>query len=397
MHTSNGRTRTPPPITVVGGGIAGLVASIACAEAGARNVQLLEAHARLGGAARSSEPPWVANLGPHALYTTTGLWEWLQAKELLPPVVTPSATQGRFRWQGRRRAVPPVPWRIPAVRDRLASAPVDESFRAWAARHFTADVVTALCGVAGVLTFDHDPGRLAAAFVAEKFLRIVMHVRPVARYVVGGWSNLVASLERGARERGVAIRTGERVDTLPEDGPVIVAAGGTGAARLLGDQALQPRGTRTALLDIGMRHGRNDPSAVVDLDRGGFATRVTSVDPTMAPRGCELVQLLVGVEEHADLAQGVAELESLLDDTFRGWRERELWRRRSIVEHRSGAVDLPGQTWRDRPAVDRGDGVFVCGDQVAAPGHLAEVAWASALQAAAGAVRVVDRTAARSA
>jgi hypothetical protein len=32
--------------------------------------------------------------------------------------------------------------------------------------------------------------------------------------------------------------------------------------------------------------------------------------------------------------------------------------------------------------VDRGDGVFLCGDQVAAPGHLAEVSWASALEAA---------------
>ena len=43
-------------ITVVGGGIAGLVASIACAEGGA-NVRLLEAHAQLGGRGRSTDGP----------------------------------------------------------------------------------------------------------------------------------------------------------------------------------------------------------------------------------------------------------------------------------------------------------------------------------------------------
>jgi hypothetical protein len=42
---------------------------------------------------------------------------------------------------------------------------------------------------------------------------------------------------------------------------------------------------------------------------------------------------------------------------------------------------MPGQTWRDRPAVDRGDGVYVAGDMVAAPGCLSEIAWASAVQA----------------
>ena len=74
--------------------------------------------------------------------------------------------------------------------------------------------------------------------------------------------------------------------------------------------------------------------------------------------------------------------EQLLDVGFPGWREREVWRRRSLIESQSGALDEPGTTWRDRPAVDRGDGVFLCGDQVAAPGHLAEVSWGSALSAA---------------
>ena len=52
-----------------------------------------------------------------------------------------------------------------------------------------------------------------------------------------------------------------------------------------------------------------------------------------------------------------------------------------VMDGRTGALDRPGRTWRDRPAVDRGDGVFLAGDMVAAPGCLSEIAWASAREA----------------
>ena len=43
-------------ITIVGAGIAGLVAAIACAEEGA-SVRLMEAHESLGGRGRSTDGP----------------------------------------------------------------------------------------------------------------------------------------------------------------------------------------------------------------------------------------------------------------------------------------------------------------------------------------------------
>ncbi|MGC1851745.1 MAG: hypothetical protein WA687_04820, partial [Solirubrobacterales bacterium] len=49
---------------------------------------------------------------------------------------------------------------------------------------------------------------------------------------------------------------------------------------------------------------------------------------------------------------------------------------------RTGPLDRPGTSWRDRPAIDRGDGVYLAGDMVAAPGLLSEVSWASAVEAA---------------
>ena len=63
-------------ITIVGAGIAGLSAAITAAEAGG-DVLLLEAHDELGGRARTTEGPYKANLGPHALYKDGPIWSWL--------------------------------------------------------------------------------------------------------------------------------------------------------------------------------------------------------------------------------------------------------------------------------------------------------------------------------
>ncbi|CAM5549146.1 FAD-dependent oxidoreductase [Streptomyces tanashiensis] len=64
-----------------------------------------------------------------------------------------------------------------------------------------------------------------------------------------------------------------------------------------------------------------------------------------------------------------------------------MWRREAVSQGRTGAVDRPGTTWRDRPAVDRGDGVYLVGDQVAAPGVLSEVSFTSAVEAVSLALR----------
>jgi hypothetical protein len=61
------------------------------------------------------------------------------------------------------------------------------------------------------------------------------------------------------------------------------------------------------------------------------------------------------------------------------------------MDGRSGALDFPGTTWRERPAIDRGDGIFLCGDQVAAPGCLSEVSFGSAIEAGTLALAHVGR------
>jgi phytoene dehydrogenase-like protein len=81
--------------TVVGGGSAGLVASIASTEAGGR-VHLFEAHRRPGGRARSSSGPFVTNFGPHARYGDGPWWAWLAERPLLTPVARPPLTPRTF-------------------------------------------------------------------------------------------------------------------------------------------------------------------------------------------------------------------------------------------------------------------------------------------------------------
>jgi hypothetical protein len=381
-------------ITIVGGGLGGLVAAIECAEGGAHEVRLLEAHAMLGGRARSTDGQFHANFGPHVIYADGALWGWLEDHDLRPPTSkAPIAPKALLRRNGRTRRRPPVALVRALWRLRGAAAPADIDFHTWASGHVGEEAATLLARAAGVFTFDHDPGRLSAAFIVERARRVVTFP-PTVRYVHGGWSTLVDGLERAAHDRGVVVETSSPVDVLPP-APVIVATELAAARRLLDDDTLQWTGTRTALLDVGLRARRGDPFIISDLDEAGWIERFSQPDPSLAPDDHSLVQGQLGLRPGETLESGVARLEALLDSGFADWRGREVWRRRAVVENKTGALDLPGTTWRDRPAIHRGDGVFVAGDMVAAPGLLSEVSVVSAIQAAQQAVVMLEHASSR--
>jgi phytoene dehydrogenase-like protein len=260
-------------------------------------------------------------------------------------------------------------------------APVDQDFRSWVNDHADARTADFLSALAGVYTFHHDPGQLSAAFVWERTERLLLTPRPPARFIVGGWTRLVEALEQRARELGAEIVTGERVDALP-DPPVIVALELRDARRLLGDESLHWPSGRTVCLDLGLRGKRGDPWIVSDLETAGWLERYTAQDSSLAPSGEQLVQAQMPIRPEESADDAAARLEALLSASFEDWRGRVTWRRRQVMDGRSGAVDLPGTSWRDRPGIDRGEGVLLCGDQVAAPGCLCEVSFASAIEAA---------------
>jgi hypothetical protein len=381
-------------ITVVGGGLAGLGAAIECAEGGAK-VRLLEAHDELGGRARSNDGPFKANLGPHALYQGGSLWQWLAERKLLPAHVGPplgGAGSARFRWGGAVRRTPPL-GAIPSVlRLRGREAPVELDFRSWAASHTDGRTADLLSAAAGVYTFHHDPGELSAAFVWPQTVRLFLARPPgPVRYVCGGWGTLVAMLERRVRELGVTVETGRRVEELPA-GPVIVATEHEQAAQLLGEESLSWPSGRTVCLDLGLRSRRGDPWIVSDMEQAGWIGRYSTSDRQIAPAGHDLIQAQMPIRPGESTDRAGLRLEALLDASLVDWRERETWRRRQVMDARSGALDMPGKTWRDRPAVDRGDGVFLAGDMVAAPGLLAEVSLTSAVEASRLALEAASAT-----
>ncbi|MFF8845722.1 FAD-dependent oxidoreductase [Streptomyces sp. NPDC015127] len=383
-------------ITVVGGGFAGLTAAITAAESGAR-VALYEAHHTLGGRARTTEGPYRTNDGPHALYNRGPHWTWLKQRGLLGPMAALPPREGarfRFRRGGALRRTPPLAL-LKIARRPAAEAPVDTDFLSWATRVAGEEGARATAHFMGVALFHHDPGSLSAAFVQER-LRRTTALPPEAHYPRGGWGQVVDRMAARAWDLGVRIETTSRVDALPErHGPVIVATSLDAARRLLGDDSLRWTSGRTTLVDLALRSRRGDPFVVSDLDAPGWLERFTAQDRSLAPEGQSLLQAQLPIAPEASKADGVAHAEALLDLGFPGWRERTAWRREALANGRTGAVDVPGTTWRDRPAIDRGDGVYLAGDQVAAPGLLSEVAFNSGLEAASLALRVAPYTGTR--
>jgi phytoene dehydrogenase-like protein len=364
------------PITVIGGGIAGLVASITAAEFDCP-VILHEANHRLGGRAQTSTGLYLANLGPHVLYDDGPFWTWLAERGLVNSSLAPRAPFGalssiRFRVDGRRRRMPPA--RVAsALARRSRRAPVDSAFRDWATEQWDPETAALLSNLAGVFSFDSDPGRLSAAFVWERLLRVFKPQIPTARYLRGGWSSLVDRLADHARSLGVTIVTNSLVDHVPEERPVIVATELSAARRLLGDESLCWEGSQVVLLDLGIESRRGDPFVLSDLDGSGWVEQFSAADRSLSPEGHSLLQVQVGLRFGETMAEGVHRAEELVECGYPDWRQREIWRRRSVLRSRSGALDLPGTSWGDRPKVDRGGGIFVAGDMVAAPGLLSEV------------------------
>ncbi|MGW7079285.1 FAD-dependent oxidoreductase [Streptomyces sp. NPDC054866] len=382
--TTTRKNPNPTPLTIIGGGFAGLTAAISAAEAGAR-VTVHEAHHTLGGRARTAEGAYRTNEGPHALYNGGPHWTWLKQRDLIGPLAPIPPLEGtrlRLHHQGRLRRTPPLAM-LKLLRRKPEQAPVDADFMTWATGEVGEEGARAAAHYIAVATFHHDPGSLSARFVQER-LRRATKLPPEAHYPCGGWGSVIDRMATLAWNLGVRVETLSRVDSLaslPAAGPVVVATSLPAARALLQDDGLRWDSARTTLVDVALSSRKGDLFAISDLDRTGWVERFTTQDRSLAPAGQELIQGQIPLSPEESKADGVARADHLLDLGFPGWRDRLVWRRDAVSNGRTGAVDLPGTTWRDRPAIDRGNGVYLAGDQVAAPGLLSEVSFNSALEA----------------
>lgn len=196
--------------------------------------------------------------------------------------------------------------------------------------------------------------------------------------MIGGWSTLVSLLAERAASLGAEIRTQTRAPALPA-GPTILATGLAAARQLTGDRSLTWPSARVATIDLGLR-ADTGPGwfRVMDLDNRIYAARYGLADPSLAPQGHELIQISAACAPGERKADAEDRVHRLLDQSWPGWRAAVRWRRSSVRTHCTGAVDLPGATWHDRPAVSRGSALTVATDQSAAPRLLTETGIAAA-------------------
>ncbi len=273
-------------VSVVGGGIGGLVAAVTAAECGA-SVTLYEAHQELGGRWRVTDGPYALHEGPHVIYRDGPTWAWLAERRLLGRTCgMPARALGRFyfRYEGRLSRRPPM-----ALLRVLASrgeAPVGASFTEWATARFDAKAARVAAAASGVGLFHPDPGELSAAFVFERLKR-VFAMPPTVAYRQGGWGSLMDDIGAYARTLGVRIVTGSRVEELP-GGTTIVATSLPAARRLLRDDSLSWPSGQVGMLDLGLRESRRDAFVVSDLDGGGWLETFSMPDPSIAPKGCSV-------------------------------------------------------------------------------------------------------------
>jgi hypothetical protein len=365
--------------------MAGLVAAITAADGGAP-VILHEASRQVGGRALGRAGWAGVNLGPHVVLTDGALVRWLAARNIQIGLRRPALRRLRLLTEEGPTARARVTLRLAAT-VTADQAPVNESFREWADAVFGTATSELMCRLAGLFTFHHDPGTLSARFVWDRYRRVFIHPHRV-RMVAGGWSALAGALADRAAACGVRIETGDKVTTVTfPDGPAVVATRLEAASRLLGRELRWP-GARTALMDVAASPGRHGwPGTVIDV-RGDLRTcclidRITATFPDLlGQRGPEVFQAQLGISDHTSRADAAARIESTFDEAATGWRERVVWQRSLALTGATGAIDPPGTTWRNRPAIDQGDDRFLAGDAVAAPGMLSEVAVNSGIDAA---------------
>jgi phytoene dehydrogenase-like protein len=384
---------------VIGGGPAGLVAAIRLAEGGVETT-VLEAASHFGGRAASEQRQgFVLNQGPHALYAGGPAMRELRAMGFEPDWWNPASPSSAFVRGDRARRSPGslvglAPLLKPLLRDRsdeLAGLSTSEwlsgTLRSRRARAAAAALVR-------VTTFVADQESLSAD-VAARQLRL--GIAPGVRYLRGGWQQLVDALVARAEREGVAMRTraGVRLldqeeggwtaaldeETLHAEVLVLAAGGPEAVAKLLGEKAPAAPGPAAELsvLDLGLRRlPRRTRRFALGIDAPTYLSRHSPPDH---PDG-----VLLSLADYTRAPRQV--LEAMADVVQPGWRRQLLFDRFLPRMVAVSAVPTPATGGlAGRPAVDRGEGLYLAGDWVGPEGWLVDAAISSGAAAAAAALR----------
>jgi phytoene dehydrogenase-like protein len=414
---------------VVGGGLAGLAASIFLARQG-KNVRLFEQSHELGGRARTREQGgFLLNQGPHALYRGGEGIAILRELGVEPRGAVPSVSGAFAIDKGVKYTFPAgftsllstslfgLAEKIEAARllaslGKLDPEPLMEtSVREWVHTNLAHESVREfLLALFRVSTYANDPERMSAGAAVEQLKRATTKG---VMYLDGGWQTLVDGLREIAGNEGVRIEAGARIEAIERgasgevesvrlsDGrayqaPVIVVAASPEVAASLVEGSRETSLRRwagelvpikAACFDVALRH-LPQPKATFALGIDEpFYLSVHSASAKLAPEGGALIHLAKyrQTDDREPPEEIERKLESMLDTVQAGWREAVVYRRflpDMIVSHALPSAALGGTKGRPEVLVRDVPGLFVVGDWVGPEGMLADASLASAKQAA---------------
>lgn len=245
-----------------------------------------------------------------------------------------------------------------------------------------------------VTTFVADQDRLSADVAATQ---LKIGIWPGVRYLEGGWQSLVDALAAKADGAGATLRTRAAVrllhqeaggwtvaldeETLHADVLVVAAGGPEDVAKLLGEKAPSAPGpaAEVSTFDLGLRRiPRRTRRFALGVDKPTYLSRHSPPDH----RDGVLLSLASYTREPRQT------LEELADVVQPGWREQVTLERFLPRMVPVSAIATPGTGGlAGRPAVDRGEGLYLAGDWIGPEGWLVDGAIASGAAAAAAALR----------
>ncbi len=404
-------------VAIVGAGIAGLIAAIELAHAGAR-VTVFEAASEPGGRARTKEAGgFLLNQGPHALYIDGAFRREL--KRLGVPFTggraNPPETLGLHNGKLRRLPISLSSLVVSdffGVGDKLAFARVQKavadsrggeagSYGAWLDAQKLSPIVRASMEAIGrVSSYANAPYLISAAAMLEQMRRAGKGVL----YIDGGWATLIDGLGMAAQAAGAELRTGAGVQHVAVEGrrtrlsladggeavadATLLALGPHEAAELapqidsLRACAAEAIPVRANVLDLALeRLPDGAKTFILGVDQPLYFSVHTHA-ARLAPQGGAVVHVAKYLPPgEIPGRDAMSELEALADLAMPGWRAVEVKRqelRGMVVVHAMPRCDVvrAGVVVRDAP------GVFVAGDWVGAEAMLSDAAAASAVHAA---------------
>ncbi|MEO8256024.1 MAG: FAD-dependent oxidoreductase [Acidobacteriota bacterium] len=412
---------THAPITVVGGGVAGLTAAALLGHAGVPVVLLEKAAAPGGRAITGNRHGFSFNLGPHALYRDGVLHHTLKSLGVAVRGSVPNGNGGYALLGGRRHTLPTglasllttglLPFsgkfelaRFQARLGRFDSAAAQrDTLRSWLDSNVSEPMVQQLVMMlTRVTTFTHDPDHQSAGAALEQ---LQLAVRGNVLYLDGGWQTIVDALRDAAVASGVRIVADAHAAALERDSDrqvdavrladgrvirtsgVIIATAPSDVDGLAGTQlaAALPPPIRMATLDVALRSLPNPRATVAFGVDAPVYFSVHSAVAKLAPQGGAMIHVSKYLRPGETAGRGdEIELETLMDTLQPDWRDQLVLQRflpSLTVAHAEVTAAQGGVAGRPPTPVPAFDNVWIAGDWVGAKGQLSDAAAASATDA----------------